>query len=277
MRPDRYHEIETVTLTVDLFDTLLLERRLPDDGDDSMTIVCVDERENDLSNEIDPKKNLVVRAAELFARKVRRSCPTSAQLIKRIPTQAGLGGGSSDAAAALRGLNQLWNTRLSTEELRKLGAEIGSDVPLFFASSLALGQGRGERVRSLFPVPELNFVLFKPSIGLSTADVYAASDAQPPRTPVACEQLLDALRSGETAAVGQALFNRLEESAERLCPELTRWREKMLRLGAEAVRMTGSGSCLYGLCEGRGQAERLAEALKNEEEGEVFIVKNVKN
>lgn len=249
-RDDGYHDIATLMLAVDLCDDL----RLRDDPAGDVTLTCPDPG---LSAGRD---NLVVRAAELLRRKTgcRRGCRV--HLEKRIPYQAGLGGGSSDAAAALRGLNRLWRLDVSEGELAAWAGELGSDVPFFLSPGpLAWCTGRGEIVR---PEPlgrELDLVIVCPPVGLSTAEVYGALAV--PSVPETGEAVRAAARAGDADALGRAMFNRLQGPAFRLAPVAAEAVDLLRNTGAAAL-MTGSGSAAVGLCRGRGQAERCAAAFR---------------
>lgn len=273
-RPDGFHEVETVVLPVDWFDTLTVERLDARPG--TLQIACCDDSGVDLSGQIPSQTNLALRAARLLAESVSVTVPTRLTLIKRIPSEAGLGGGSSDAAAALWALNRLWRTGLSRSELTQMAAALGSDVPLFFTPGLSCCRGRGERVEPLFPVRNLCFVLYTPPRGLSTAAVYQEYDAQGGANRQTPTRLLGALRRGKIEEIGSVLFNRLEESAQRLWPGLVEVKDEFIRAGAVAVRMTGSGTCTYALCEDRSCAEGLAEGLKGKLPGEFRVVENLK-
>ena len=245
-RADGYHEVETVTLPIDLTDTLEFERT--HEAETPLTLSVSDERGEGSGGPIPTDdRNLIIRAARTLTERTGVCYPTRIHLTKRIPSEAGLGGGSSDAAATLKALNQLWATDLSDAQLRRLGAGIGSDVPLFFESGAALGHGRGELVE---PVPcnaALSFALFKPPFGLSTAEVYRACRVVPEserRTP---DTLLSAMAAGDLPAIGAALFNRLEEAAFQLRPELAEYLAQMSGEDVFAARMTGSGTALYAL------------------------------
>lgn len=275
-RPDGFHEIETVVLPVDWFDLLAVER--VDGRPGEFSLECRDGAGNDLSGCIPPETNQALRAARLLAEVTGVTVPTRLTLTKQIPSEAGLGGGSSDAAAALYALNRLWRIGMTTRELAQIGAELGSDVPLFFTPGLSRCRGRGERVEPLFTAPSLHFVLYKPPVGLSTAAVYRESVVPSAEQCRTSERLLAALREGgRIEAIGSALFNRLEESAQRLWPDLVPLKKMFDDAGAVAVRMTGSGTCIYALCEDRRHAEHLAKGFEGKLPGEFRVVENLKN
>ena len=256
-RADGYHELATLMTAVSLYDTL----RFRDDPSGSVRLRC---DRADLSAGPD---NLICRAAELLRRRVGRDLGVNAFLWKRIPTAAGLGGGSSDAAAALAGLNVLWRLGLRWDELTALGAELGSDVPFFFAgrpprSRLGLVSwctGRGEKVEPLALGRPLDFVLVSPPFGLSTAEVFGNIVAPP--GPVSGEDVRRAAEAGDVEELGRRLHNRLQAAAERLRPETAEWRERLAALGPAGAMMTGSGSTVFALCRSPEEALRVARGL----------------
>src|SRR3972149_2907718 len=209
-RDDGYHEIETLVYPINLYDTLFFKE------DASGQIKFGLER---VSGVWGPKgsglgevplgaDNLVVRAAELLRRRCGAPRGAVVRLVKRIPSAAGLGGGSSDAAAALAAANAAWGLGRSAAQLGSLAAELGSDVPSFFAGGPAVCRGRGEQVQAAGDLGMLHFVVVRPPVGLSTAEVYeTCRPAAPPRPPA---PLLDALAPGDVGPGGRVVFNRLE-------------------------------------------------------------------
>jgi len=261
-RSDGYHEIETLVTPIAFYDTLYFRNR----DDEQVTFACQKAYDAGmpagswLDGLPDGPENLVVRAVELLRRRAGVRQGASLRLVKRIPTAAGLGGGSSDAAAALIAANVVWNLGWSGEELAKLGAELGSDVPLFFAHGPAVCRGRGERVQSISGPAGLHFVLVRPPVGLSTADVYRA--CRPPRDPRSVQPVVEALEKGDLREIGRRLFNRLEPAAESLSPWIGRLREAMSRMDCLGHGMSGSGTCLFGLCRHARHARRVARRLR---------------
>lgn len=259
-RPDGFHDIETLVVPIDCWDTLRMARR--NDGQVRLTCVQVGSRRGSGRCEDVPggPENLVVRAVELLRQRAGVKCGAEVRLVKRIPPAAGLGGGSSDAAAALAGANALWHLGWSKCALAQLGAELGSDVPLFFAPGAAICRGRGEQVEPVAMRGTLHFVVVRPPEGLSTAAVYAA--CQPGRPPRSVAPAWEALKSGNLGQLGKALFNRLEPAAESLCPWIGRLRSELSREDCLASRMTGSGTCCFGLCRHAAHARRVAKRLQ---------------
>ena len=234
-RPDGYHDLVTVMQEIALADVLEVE---PAEGL-SLDVEGV---------AIPPGgENLVLKAARLLQRSAGVSLGARFRLLKRVPPGAGLGGGSSNAAAALALCAELWDLGASTADLAKVGAEVGSDVPYFLYGGTALCTGRGEVVQSLAPCASLPLTLVWPGVVLSTQSVYEAVRAAS-STPKNVDDFLAALTRGEP---GAALFNRLEEAALKVCPELSDVHRGLEGRGFQGVGMSGSGSAFYGIGAGK--------------------------
>jgi 4-diphosphocytidyl-2-C-methyl-D-erythritol kinase len=250
-RPDGYHDLESLMVAVDLFDTI--EFRNISRGE--VTLVC------DPPTLSTGPDNLVMQAARALREHVGRSDLGAAiRLTKRIPTQAGLGGGSSDAAVALLALNRLWKLALTREELDDMASRIGSDVAFFLNPTAAWCTGRGERIAAESSGRALDFVLVAPSIGLATAAVYRRLAV--PEAPVAGGEIRRAFRQGDPEAVGRSLFNRLEQPAFALAPELELMRRRLSGLAPRGAMMSGSGSALFAVCRDREEARGIAERFR---------------
>lgn len=261
-RPDGYHEIETLMVAVDLFDTL----RVKDDPSGRITLRCDD------PTLPTGRENLVVRAAERLKVEAGRRRGAAITLSKSIPAQAGLAGGSSDAAATLAALNQLWDLKVPGDRLDVLAGEVGSDVAFFRHGPAAVCRGRGERVQSVNLTVPLHFVLVCPLKGVSTADAYR--QLTPPDRPRPIEPVREALALGDTQALGRGLFNRLQPVAETLEPSLARVREALTTLGPllDGHLMSGSGSAYFGLCRDFDAAGHAARQLATLGLGTVRVV-----
>lgn len=258
-RADGYHELETLLVSVNLYDRLILRARQAGDS------LSCDDPTLDVGSD-----NLVSRAVELFRRESGRSDGVAIELSKRIPVGAGLAGGSSDAAATLAGLNRLWDARWPERRLAELGAELGSDVPFFFHTPAAIARGRGEKVESIPMGRPLEFVVVFPHEFLSTADVFG--NVRAPDRPVAIGPIEMALRSGDIEEVANRLHNRLEEASLRISPAVAELKRRSADWKCLASRMSGSGSSFYALCSSSRQAEELGRVLRSENLGSVFVV-----
>jgi 4-diphosphocytidyl-2-C-methyl-D-erythritol kinase len=250
-RADGYHEIETLMVAISLYDTLEFKEEIS--GEIRLHCDCLD-----LTTGPD---NLVIRAAELL--RLRTGCQRGAdiKLGKKIPLAAGLAGGSADAAATLVGLNDLWNLRLSRNELAGIGAEIGSDVAFFFAVPAAWCTGRGERVAPVSLRRPLWLVLLCPRFGLATADVYRGVSV--PEHPLSGKAIVQAVQEGDMVEIGRRLHNRLQPVAERLCPAVANLRRRLASFGPAGQTMSGSGASVFALGRDYREALHIARGLRD--------------
>ena len=260
-RPDGFHELVLLFQAVALFDELTFFR----DGNgvrlevlDSPTPLAADD------------SNLVVKAAKLFLKEILgREEGVLIRLKKRIPLAAGLGGGSSDAAATLLGLDRVFETKLGKKRLESLAAPLGSDVPYFLTGGTALGTGRGENITPLEPAPPMSLVLAKPEKGLSTASVYQSGKALL-SSGERSRNFRKLLQEGNRAKIAGALFNSLQPAAFFLMPEVEALKQELLQAGAQGALVSGSGPTVFGIAENERMAGRIAETLKGE--GKTVIV-----
>lgn len=266
-RPDGYHDIRTLFERVGLFDRLILRahpRRL--------AFSC-----SDPSLPMDAR-NLAFKAA--LSLKERSGFPggASIRLIKRIPQAAGLGGGSSDAAAVLTGLNRLWKLGYSLKRLCRIGLEIGSDVPFFVTGvSFAEGTGRGQRLR---PIPSggarIWHVLVKPGFGISTPEAYRGLDLAglTPFRPNA-KMMLRLAQKGKWERLAGFLRNDLEASLNKRVTEIAKIKTALVEHGAVASLLSGSGSAVFGVFAAAGKAARAARHLRRNKRWDVFVAPTV--
>ena len=267
-RPDGYHDLESLMVAVDLFDTL--EVRPGPAG--TITLEC------DPPTLPTGPDNLVVKAARILLSRVHRpDLGATIRLTKRIPMQAGLGGGSADAAVTLLALNEIWKLALTREELAGIAADIGSDVTFFLTPPAGWCTGRGEVVTPETIGRTLDFVLVCPPVALATAAVYR--ELRVPSAPVSGAALRAAVRAGDPEVVGGALFNRLEEPAFVLAAAVEQIRRRLANLGPCGVLMSGSGSALFAVCRSRQEATRVAKEFcrtrpAGEPESRVLVVRS---
>lgn len=283
-RPDGYHEVRMVMQSIDVADEITLVRR-----DDSEGIRM--EVTNMPSLECD-ERNLAWKAAALLLGDHRRKTTAlqtagpeegepalpglTIRLTKNVPVAAGLGGGSSDAAAVLRGVNELFDLGYSLQELMVLGKRIGADVPFCVMGGTALAEGIGEKLTALPAFPSCPILLAKPKISVSTAYVYQHLDlTNIPERPNN-EEMLEALSAGNLTGVARSMGNVLESSAIPNWPVIGEIRAAMKEAGAISAMMSGSGPSVYGLfsCENCAAAakEKLAELFDLEYLGIVHPV-----
>jgi len=248
-RPDGYHVLESVVAGVTLFDTLHAEP----DGD--LSLAC-----RGLEAPAGPD-NLILKAARALGARCGIRAGARLSLEKRIPVGRGLGGGSSDAAATLVALNDLWRCGLDPAELAAVGASVGSDVPLFFGPPMAVMRGRGEDIEPLETRFTWTLVLAWPAYRMPTAEVYAAydrlgedGDAKPSATAI-----LEVL-GGPVRDAASFLVNDLERAADNMRERRFDVRACLHDAGAQAVGMTGSGSAYFAVADTEAEAQRWADA-----------------
>lgn len=263
-RNDGFHEVEMVMTMVDLADRLTLH-------DPGTSRISLSSQSGYIPLD---DKNLAVRAARLLRQRFGINRGVHMHLEKRIPVAAGLAGGSSDAAAALRGLNRLWELGLSTAELEELGAEIGSDVPFCVRGGTALATGRGEKLETIPSPPRCWVVLAKPPINVSTADVYGNLKAAEIAVHPSASGMREALEQGSFEAVCGGLGNVLEDVTLKLYPGVARLKQVMENLGADGVLMSGSGPTVFGLVSKEEKAKRICNGLRGFCE-EVYAVRTL--
>ena len=273
-RSDGYHEIETLMCPVTLYDTIRFSK-IPSGTIDFKCDVsfgftalnAADSGEIPLNN-----NNLAVRAVELLRQHSGIRASAKLRLIKRIPTSAGLGGGSSDAAAALMAANIGWRLNWPINELTRLAADLGSDVPFFLASAPAICRGRGELVEPVDTLGLLNFVVLRPPAGLATEAVYKV--CRPAERPLSVLPLIHVLRKGNKNEAGRMFFNRLLPAASMLTAWIDRLKNEFDRLDCLGHGLSGSGSSYFGLCRHARHARRIARRLQLLNIGSVFAVRS---
>ena len=250
-RPDGYHEVEMIMTTIDLADRV--ELTLLDE--DTIKIVS--------HNRFvpDDQRNLAYQAALLLKDRFKVKKGVSIMIEKVIPVAAGLAGGSSDAAATLRGLNRLWGLGLSLDELAELGAEIGSDVSFCVYGGTALATGRGEKIKALPAPPTCWVILAKPFIGVSTAEVYRRLDVTGIKHPDT-SGMINAIEGNDFKGVCERVGNVLEDVTLGLHPEVAQIKDQMKRFGADAVLMSGSGPTVFSLVEHDSRMHRIYNGLR---------------
>jgi len=251
-REDGYHEVEMVMTMVDLADRLEMEE-LPRD-----TIIISSQAGYIPLDE----KNLAFQAAKLIKERYDVRKGVYIHLDKKIPVAAGLAGGSSDAAATLRGLNRLWGLHISDKELQTLGAELGSDVPFCVTGGTAIATGRGERLEHIANPPQCWVVLAKPPINVSTADVYGRLRANRIDKHPSLSDMRRAIEQQSFTGICGALGNVLEDVTLPMHPEVQQLKEAMIRLGADGVLMSGSGPTVFGLVSRESKIARIYNGLR---------------
>ncbi len=252
---DGYHEIDSIAQVIDLADRLVIEK----------AAAGVLEVVADAPGVPSGPGNLVYRACTAFFATTGVQGGARCRIAKAIPAQAGLGGGSSDAAAALVGLDALYGTGLPLDELGRLSAQVGSDAAMFVYGGTVRMRGRGEIVEPMPDAPELDLVIVRPSVGVSTAWAYAELDKQPRgRILGATGEAYSAVTSGDKAALLRNLRNDFEPVVLGAFPEIREAHERLGACGADAMLLCGSGSAVFGVYGSREQAGAVADLLRPE-------------
>ncbi|MBF0559950.1 MAG: 4-(cytidine 5'-diphospho)-2-C-methyl-D-erythritol kinase [Nitrospirae bacterium] len=248
-RQDGYHNILSLMQCIGLYDVIEFELS------DTITLYS----SLDLPNE----QNLVFKAASLLKNYSGLNIGARIRLVKEIPSGAGLGGGSSDAAYTLMALNELWNMRLGKDQLKALGASLGSDVPFFFEGPLALAEGRGEQLSSLPAAVACVLLLVKVDCSVPTSWAYGALDSARPAQirpsnvtakKESIELIYRALASGDISGLAANMHNDFEDAVLQRYPVIGSVKERILKSGAVAALMSGSGSSVFGLFNDEGMA-----------------------
>ena len=255
-RADGYHEICTIFQTVTLRDTLTFEAA----DDERLELTCTDP-----SIPTD-ESNLVMRAASLLRGRYRVSRGARVRLEKRVPAGGGLGGGSSDAAATLIALSNLWNLKTDSAELSEMGARLGADVPFFLTGGTALGAGTGTEITPLEDARKMALVVATPDVHVSTAEAYKALNAPAlTKTDGVVNLSVSRTEADFPDSLCDVMSNDFEAVVVRLHPEIGRARDALLGAGAARASLSGSGSSVYGVFESELEAGRAAKALSGAE------------
>lgn len=263
-RSDGYHELEMVMSSVDLADRLTIEE-LPTDQiivETNKAFLPVDHRNN------------VYQAAAIIKERYQITKGIKISIKKEIPVAAGLGGGSSDCAAALRGMNRLWNLGLSYEELIDIGMEVGTDVPYCIYGQTAFIGGKGEEVTLIDPMPQCWVVLVKPRISVSTRTVFPEVETDKIHHPNIAA-LRQAINDGDYQEMLKQMGNSLEDITIQRHPVIQQIKDRMLKYGADVALMSGSGPTVFALCQQQSRAQRIYNGLKGFCD-EVYLVRTLK-
>lgn len=262
---DGYHGLRSVMQTISLHDIITVRC-----GNPGIHIICSDPR---IPSD---RRNLAYRAAESYCNATGIAPEIEIILDKQIPNQAGLGGGSSDAAAVLTALNKIYDEQLIQSVLGSIGAEIGSDVPFFLCGGTASAGGRGERIEALSDIPVHHFVLVKPRFGISTAWAYRRLDEMRNYGMAAISPIsgtcamVECINAGDWDRLPSLLMNDLEEPSIERHPMIGDIKRRMIQLGARGVLMCGSGSAAFGIFGSNDEAVNASSMLT--EYGDVYIV-----
>ena len=256
-RADGYHALRSAVMPITLADTLDIETT--DNGEITS--------DTGYDDDLCVKAARVLRNVRMFECSNVRMPGAGIRVKKRIPAGGGLGGGSADAAAVLRALNELWKVGLSREELAEVGAQVGSDVPALVMGTPVIMEGRGERITPLIRSFEhsehsnIHLVLVNPGVHCSTKEVYAACEPRPLGGEDLTAKMVAALQSGDLERIAAAFMNDLQAPAVKLHPEIADALVSLRTAGVVGAMMSGSGSSVFGLVRDADEAARISSEL----------------
>ena len=261
-RDNGYHDVSMIMQTVDVYDTISLSKI---DGDDIRITANTKELPLD-------ENNIVYKATRLMKEEYGIETGVSVHIEKEIPISAGMGGGSADAAATLRGMNRLFNLGLKATKLEELGLRLGADVPFLIRGGISLAEGIGERLTELVPFPECAILIVKPNLGVSTKEVYENFDSLSEVKHPNIGSVVENLGKSQLCDIVKLLGNVLEEvtvTKHRIISEI---KQLLLENGAVFSMMTGSGPTVFGIFESEQEAEKARLVLKKRNEFEMVEV-----
>lgn len=250
-RPDGYHDVDMIMQNISLCDSIAIEKTLSQIELGGTGLLSYD------------KANLAYRAAELFFDASGIKGGARIHIQKRIPLCAGLAGGSTDAAAILKGLNLLYGKPLTLPVLTKIGARLGADVPFCVLGKTARACGIGDKLTEISPLPCKSILIVKPTVAVSTPEAYAGLDFDNMDHPD-IEKAICAIENGDMKSLYREMGNSFEYSIFRKHPEIANIKSKMLCYGADASLMSGSGSAVFGIFEDEDKLSQAYNIFKNE-------------
>ncbi|MCE5197470.1 4-(cytidine 5'-diphospho)-2-C-methyl-D-erythritol kinase [bacterium] len=264
-RPDGYHDIDSVVQIIDITDDLVITR-----ADEGVITVA-----SDVAGVPSGRRNLVFRACEEFFKETGTRGGAACFLRKRIPVQAGMGGGSGNAAATVVGLNRLYGCGLDVDKMAQIAASVGSDASLFVYGGTVRMRGRGDIIAPLPDAPELHLAVVKPGVGVSTAWAYSEMDRDVNRTGTHASDVMErAIVAGDRVGVVDGLYNDFDPVVSAVVGEVARAKSMLWKLGAENVLLSGSGSAVFGVFATQASAQQAVLGLCGEF-SQVFLTRTV--
>lgn len=261
IREDGYHELQSVMQSIALHDIVRVRRR----GD---KVVC---RCGTLSG----SGNLAYKAAVLFQEQCGQSGGVEIEIEKHIPVQAGLAGGSTDAAATLRLLNQLYGDPLDRAALLALAGRCGADVAFCLRGGTMWATGRGEQLESLPSAPKIDLVLIKPFAGVNTREAYHQFDVVGQGGRLTRTDWEKVLTQGSTQQIANLLYNDLEPASIQMVPQILEFKQYLLEAECYGALMSGSGSCVFGIAQGKQHAIEVAGRLRKKGFKNIWVTRTV--
>ena len=248
-RADGYHELRMIMQSVSIHDVIKLEKA----ETSGITFQCSGGAPIDESN-------LAVKAARLLLKENSIEGGLKITLEKRIPSMAGMAGGSADGAAALIGVDMLFDLKTPRKKMLKMACSLGADVPFCVVGGVKICEGIGEKMTALPNMPKCAIVVVKPSVSVSTPEAFAKYDSIVSPKKGDFDGMISAFKVGDLGGIGSRLFNDLEYAAD--LPQIKQAKEDLMKCGAQGALMTGSGSAVYGIFDDGKSAEKCAETLK---------------
>lgn len=255
-REDGYHDVCMIMQNLSLYDTLTFTMEEADTL--AITLSC--------DKEFVPcdERNLIYKAIVLMGETYHLTGHIHVELVKRIPVEAGMAGGSTDCAAAFHAMRELYGLDVSDQELMKLGVKLGADVPYCIMAKTALSEGIGEVLTEVAPLPDCYVVVAKPAISVSTKMVYENLHANELQHHPDVAGMAEALKQGELSGVASRMENVLETVTTKLYPQIEEIKRTMKESGAENAIMSGSGPTVFGLYREKAIAEQAAEKIRQQ-------------
>ena len=264
--PNGYHEVKMVMQTVGIYDVLTFEKAA--EG----IVITTDSGELPTNED-----NLIYKAVKLLFDKYNVKEGVRIHLEKHIPIAAGMAGGSTDAAATLKGINELFDLGCDEEELKEIGVKIGADVPYCVMGGTALAEGIGEKLTALMPAPECYLLVAKPDINVSTKYVYEHLDALESYEHPDIDGMVQAIEDGSLAGVVERMGNVLQDVTIPAYPIIETLKERMIKLGAAGSMMSGSGPTVFGIFYEEAKAREAYEQMVQDAQArQIFLTGFVK-
>ena len=265
-REDGFHEVAMIMQSIGLHDDLDIEKK------DAGIELAIDNTELPAD-----ESNLCYKAAELMFDEFNVKGGVKIDLTKRIPMGAGLGGGSADAAAVIRGMNEIFSLNASPEKLADISAKIGSDIPFCVTGGTQFATGRGEILKRLPDFPKTYLTLIKPAFSVSTPHAYKMYDNTPVVRRPDNEGIIAALKNGDVKNIYSMMGNVLEAPIAKEYPEINEYKEIMIKEGAIFAQRTGSGSVVFAVAKDIESANKIADAMKAKTSYGVFVTETISN
>ena len=281
-RPDGYHDVRMVMQNLDLYDTLTFEllpeeAESPEQADLQLSVTLggdlatSEQRDATIKRIPTDERNLIIKAVRLMYKTYNLKRAMHISLEKCIPVEAGMAGGSTNAAAAFHAVNELFGLNLSLEELMALGVKIGADVPFCIYAKTALAEGIGEKLTPVAPLPDCHILVAKPPVTLSTKEIYTNLELNGLEHPDV-DAMVRALEQGDRRAVAERLANVLETVSVKVYREIEAIKSTMMICHAEGSIMTGSGPTVFGIFATQEHAQQAYESIKKQGITEVLVV-----